>query len=349
MTARCSATARTTRRPRVSRRNSTGRPGPARSAACSARSRCATTTAPAAAFDAGVMCPSYRATRDEQHLTRGRANTLRLALTGQLGAGRDGLGRAGRGDGTVRVLQGVPARVPDRRRHGEDEDRGAGGARGPPRRGAARARWWPRCRASPPLAGLVPAAGQRRCSALAAPHLGFAAGRTLPAFRGDAFRDAEAAGHAATSCLLADCFNRYFEPENLRAALQGAARRRAFARGAARRRPAAVLRADLSRRRHGGARPRRGAPHAGRAGRRPARGRAGAVLPVHPERRVPLAAARRERARDLAGRVVAARRVPRASRTSAVPRRSPRTAHVHGHCHQKSFRRVRPRARHAAR
>jgi Fe-S oxidoreductase len=31
------------------------------------------------------MCPSYRATGDEQHLTRGRANTLRLALTGQLG------------------------------------------------------------------------------------------------------------------------------------------------------------------------------------------------------------------------------------------------------------------------
>ncbi len=36
-------------------------------------------------FDAGTMCPSYRMTRDEQHLTRGRANTLRLALSGQLG------------------------------------------------------------------------------------------------------------------------------------------------------------------------------------------------------------------------------------------------------------------------
>ena len=33
----------------------------------------------------GVMCPSYRVTADEQHVTRGRANTLRLALTGQLG------------------------------------------------------------------------------------------------------------------------------------------------------------------------------------------------------------------------------------------------------------------------
>ncbi|MBC7940009.1 MAG: FAD-binding oxidoreductase, partial [Chitinophagaceae bacterium] len=37
-------------------------------------------------FDAGTMCPSYRVTRDEQHLTRGRANTLRLAMSGQLGA-----------------------------------------------------------------------------------------------------------------------------------------------------------------------------------------------------------------------------------------------------------------------
>jgi FAD/FMN-containing dehydrogenase/Fe-S oxidoreductase len=33
----------------------------------------------------GVMCPSYRVTRDETHVTRGRANTLRLALSGQLG------------------------------------------------------------------------------------------------------------------------------------------------------------------------------------------------------------------------------------------------------------------------
>jgi len=33
------------------------------------------------------MCPSFRVTRAEQHVTRGRANTLRLALSGQLGPG----------------------------------------------------------------------------------------------------------------------------------------------------------------------------------------------------------------------------------------------------------------------
>jgi Fe-S oxidoreductase/FAD/FMN-containing dehydrogenase len=36
-------------------------------------------------FDAGTMCPSYRVTGAEQDLTRGRANTLRLAISGQLG------------------------------------------------------------------------------------------------------------------------------------------------------------------------------------------------------------------------------------------------------------------------
>ncbi|MGE5779584.1 MAG: FAD-linked oxidase C-terminal domain-containing protein, partial [Hyphomicrobiales bacterium] len=37
------------------------------------------------ALTGGVMCPSYRVTRDERDVTRGRANTLRLAITGQLG------------------------------------------------------------------------------------------------------------------------------------------------------------------------------------------------------------------------------------------------------------------------
>jgi Fe-S oxidoreductase len=37
----------------------------------------------------GTMCPSYIATRDEEHSTRGRANALRLAISGQLG--EDGL------------------------------------------------------------------------------------------------------------------------------------------------------------------------------------------------------------------------------------------------------------------
>jgi len=44
-------------------------------------------------FDAGTMCPSYRATGDERDLTRGRANTLRLAMSGQI-EGEDFAGEA---------------------------------------------------------------------------------------------------------------------------------------------------------------------------------------------------------------------------------------------------------------
>ena len=79
-------------------------------------------------FDAGTMCPSYRVTRDEQHLTRGRANTLRLALSGQLGADALHRRRGARGAGPVRRLQGLQARLPDRRRHGQDEARVPGAA-----------------------------------------------------------------------------------------------------------------------------------------------------------------------------------------------------------------------------
>jgi FAD/FMN-containing dehydrogenase/Fe-S oxidoreductase len=40
-------------------------------------------------YQPDVMCPSFRVTHDERHSTRGRANALRLALSGQLGP--DGL------------------------------------------------------------------------------------------------------------------------------------------------------------------------------------------------------------------------------------------------------------------
>jgi Fe-S oxidoreductase len=42
---------------------------------------------------AGTMCPSYMVTREESHSTRGRANVLRLAMTGALG--ESGLGDDG--------------------------------------------------------------------------------------------------------------------------------------------------------------------------------------------------------------------------------------------------------------
>jgi Fe-S oxidoreductase len=56
--------------------------------------------------------------------------------------------------------------------------------------------------------------------------LGFSRERRLPAWRGDIFRDSEASRYASMPgkggdvLLFADTFNRYFEPENLRAALR---------------------------------------------------------------------------------------------------------------------------------
>jgi Fe-S oxidoreductase len=53
--------------------------------------------------------------------------------------------------------------------------------------------------------------------------LGLAADRPLPRFRGDAFHDWEVRapdGRAHEVILLPDAFNRYFEPENLRAAIR---------------------------------------------------------------------------------------------------------------------------------
>ena len=143
--ARCSASRRGYQDDRADSRCSTGRPG-----TCRTIRSTEATTAPGSGgdstgglakavemcnnnghcrkFDAGTMCPSYRVTRDEQHLTRGRANTLRLALSGQLGADALHRRRGARGAGPVRRLQGLQARLPDRRRHGEDEDRVPGAA-----------------------------------------------------------------------------------------------------------------------------------------------------------------------------------------------------------------------------
>ena len=85
--ARCSTgrrgTCRTIRPPRASRAPGSG--GDATGGFAKAVEMC-NNNGHCRKFDAGTMCPSFRVTRDEQHVTRGRANTLRLALSGQLGA-----------------------------------------------------------------------------------------------------------------------------------------------------------------------------------------------------------------------------------------------------------------------
>jgi FAD/FMN-containing dehydrogenase/Fe-S oxidoreductase len=173
-------------------------------------------------FDAGTMCPSYRATRDERHVTRGRANTLRFALTGQIEGGlgsdevADALALCVACKGCKRECPtGVDmARMKIEAMHARNARQGIALKE---RLIATMPRWAPWAAMLAPLTnlpGMIPGA---------AGLLGFAAERALPRFRRDAFHDWEARepdGRANEVILLPDLFNRYFEPENLRAALR---------------------------------------------------------------------------------------------------------------------------------
>ena len=175
----------------------------------------------------GVMCPSYRVTRNERDVTRGRANTLRLAITGQLGPDALHLRRNGGDAETLRFLQGMPARMSDRRRHGAHEDRGRM-RRAPPSTG---------CRCTTSSSAICPTTRRsqrdcRGCSTCAT------SSRVCRSFRnrspasargaacragGRMFSTKESWPLVATGfpevVLFADTFNRYFERENLDAAV----------------------------------------------------------------------------------------------------------------------------------
>jgi FAD/FMN-containing dehydrogenase/Fe-S oxidoreductase len=171
--------------------------------------------------DAGVMCPSYRATGDEQHLTRGRANTLRLALSGQLG--REAL-VAEEMRTTMDLCiscKGCRRECPTgvdmarmkieflhhyRNRHGL----------------SARDRliaWLPRY--APYAARVAPLLNLRNRLPLLARFgerlFGLSAARKLPVWSRRPYRGSSS-GSGREVVLLVDTFNRYFEPENALAA-----------------------------------------------------------------------------------------------------------------------------------
>ena len=185
-------------------------------------------------FDAGTLCPSFRVTRDERHLTRGRANTLRLALSGQLGD-EDMAGEAVREALDLCVgCKGCRRECPtgvdmarlkiealhQRHQHIPRSLRQRLIARLPD--------------LAPWAAALAPLSNAREwlpgAAALTERLLGLSARRALPRWRRDAFRDAEGdalpapgagdpSGDAREVVLFADTFNRWFEPGNLRDAL----------------------------------------------------------------------------------------------------------------------------------
>jgi len=162
-------------------------------------------------FDAGTMCPSYRATRDEVHLTRGRANTLRLALSGQLGfdEAKEALDLCVSCKGCKRecptgvdmARMKIEYLAQYRKQHAPTLRE---------RLIAYLPRYAPLAARLAPLANLG--------TALAGGALGFSRQRPLPRWRTDVF-DARAAPDADV-VLFVDTFTRYFEPENARAALR---------------------------------------------------------------------------------------------------------------------------------
>ena len=88
----------------------------------------------------GTMCPSYMATRDEEHSTRGRANVLRLAMAGRLGEA--GLGDEGVYEALDLCLEcrACKSRVPGRRGRGALQERVPGRLLAAARHAAAGAR-----------------------------------------------------------------------------------------------------------------------------------------------------------------------------------------------------------------
>ncbi len=162
-------------------------------------------------FDAGTMCPSYRATMDEQHLTRGRANTLRLALSNQLpfDQAKDALDLCVSCKGCKRecptgvdmARMKVEFLAHYKARHGwSARDKAIG--------------YLPRY--APWAARLAPLTNF--LTPLTKSSFGFSAKRGLPKWRADFFT--EEGSKQGDVVLFVDTFNRYFEPENARAALK---------------------------------------------------------------------------------------------------------------------------------
>ena len=179
-------------------------------------------------FDAGTMCPSFRATGNERDLTRGRANTLRLALSGQLGAGaltseamREAMDlcvsckgcRRECPTGVDMAKMKIEFLYHYQKRHGLSFKHRL-------------VAWLPRYA---PWAARLPALANLRdavpgLARLSERLLGLSALRALPRWRRDAFHldrapapQRNAAGNEVV--LLVDTFNNYFEPDNARAAL----------------------------------------------------------------------------------------------------------------------------------
>ncbi len=211
-------------------------------------------------LDGGVMCPSYRVTKDERDSVRGRANSLRLAFSGQLGAD------AFTSEEMMETLKLCVACKGCKRECPTGVDMAKlktevlaarierQGLKLHDRLVAYLPRYAPLASKLPWLANLrdrVPGLAR-----LTEGFTGFAAKRKLPSWHGSPFDEEEKAQDTGLSesggrevVLLADTFNRYFEPENLHAAfsvLRAGGYRIRFASAADTKRPLCCGRTFLS-------------------------------------------------------------------------------------------------------
>jgi Fe-S oxidoreductase len=189
-------------------------------------------------FDAGTMCPSFRATGEEQHLTRGRANTLRLALSGQLG--KNGIASQEVYDALDLCVscKGCKRECPTGVDMAKMKIEFLHHWRGQHPLDAREKLIAHLPRYAPYAARLAPLMNLRDrlpgLASLSERMFGFSAKRSLPQWRTDYFRDDEAPAAPLAAehrerpgagaehhevALLVDTFTRYFEPENARAAL----------------------------------------------------------------------------------------------------------------------------------
>ncbi|MGE5513483.1 MAG: FAD-binding and (Fe-S)-binding domain-containing protein, partial [Bacteroidota bacterium] len=174
----------------------------------------------------GTMCPSFRVTGNERDATRGRANSLRLAISGQLGAD------AFASEAMLETLKLCVSCKGCRRECPTGVDMAKMkievlAARNRKRKLSLHDRliaYLPRYAPyASRAAGLMNARNWLPGAARATERVaGFSARRPLPAWRRDIFEQDDAVGpqDGREVALFADTFNTYFEPENLRDAAE---------------------------------------------------------------------------------------------------------------------------------
>ena len=183
-------------------------------------------------LEGGVMCPSYRATRNERDAVRGRANTLRLAISGQLGP--DAMTSDAMAE-TMKLCVSCKAckrECPvgiDMARMKIEVTAARAARHGVPLHDKLIAylpAYAPLASKLASLSNILQSAWRHvpGLSGLISRVSGFTTRRSLPRWHVNAFRVSEIGsaptGNGVPVVLFADTFNRYFEPENLRAAVR---------------------------------------------------------------------------------------------------------------------------------